>query len=230
MAYVNCRYCKKQFNRDKESFIQIPVGEKGTTFRYAHADCYLKEFNEGKVKEVYKIWNPKTSSTCFWCNKALDTTDPNVIPMSQLPNRWVHKGCAQIHPANDLEKLSIYILQLFKVKDNYIPPTLMKQLNQYEQQYEFTYTGMMKALKYWYEIRGHPIDIKRGVGIIPLIYREAKDYYYALYVSQLQNQQIKDYDEYIPKDIEIKILPPKKKVEKRKLFTFLDEDEINGQQ
>ena len=94
MAYVNCRYCKKQFNRDKESFIQIPVGEKGTTFRYAHADCYLKEFNEGKVKEVYKIWNPKTSSTCFWCNKALDTTDPNVIPMSQLPNRWVHKGCA----------------------------------------------------------------------------------------------------------------------------------------
>ena len=42
---------------------------------------------------------------------------------------------------------------------------------------------MQKALRYWYEIRGHPIDITRGVGIIPLVYKEARDYYYALYVS-----------------------------------------------
>ena len=45
MAEVNCRYCKKKFDRDKESFVQIPVGTTGTVFRYAHADCYLKEFN-----------------------------------------------------------------------------------------------------------------------------------------------------------------------------------------
>ena len=56
----------------------------------------------------------------------------------------------------------------------------------------------------------------------------AFDYYYALYVSQIANQQIEDYSSYIPKDIEIKITPPQKKVEKRKLFTFLDEEEIDG--
>jgi hypothetical protein len=52
--------------------------------------------------------------------------------MPELKNRWVHKGCAQIHPENDLEKLAIYIINLFKVKDDFIPPGLMKQLNQYE--------------------------------------------------------------------------------------------------
>ena len=226
MAEVNCRYCKKKFDRDKESFVQIPYGDSGKVFRYAHADCYLKEFNEKRVKEVYKIWNPKTASTCFWCHRALDTTDSNVISMPELPNRWVHKGCAQIHPANDAEKLMIYIIQLYKLKDNYIPQRLQKQLTQYENDYEFTYSGMMKALKYWYEVKHHPLDTNYGVGIIPQIYNEAKRYYYALYLAQLENEKITDYSAYIPQDIEIKITPPQKKVKKRELFQFLEEDNI----
>lgn len=230
MAEVNCKYCKKKFDRDKEPFVQIPHGDSGKVFRYAHAQCYVNEFNAGRVKSVYKIWDPKTASTCFWCNKALSTTDADVIPMPELPNRWVHKGCAAIHPENDFEKLLIYIIQLYKLKDNYIPQRLRKQLTDYENNYEFTYTGMMKALKYWYEVKKHPLDTKQGVGIIPYIYKEAKDYYYALYLADLQNQQITDYSAYIPKDIEIKIAAPQKKVEKRKLFSFLDEDEVNGEQ
>ncbi len=226
MAEVNCRYCKKKFDRDKEPFIQIPTGK---AFRYAHANCYLEKFNSGEVKEHYRVWDPKNAATCFWCHRALDTTDPNSIAMPQLKGRWVHKGCNQLHPENDQEKLLIYILQLFQSKDNFIPPKLQKQVTQYEDDYEFTYSGMLKALKYWYEIKKHPIDRTRGIGIIPLIYDEAKRYYYALYLAQLQNEQIQDYSDYIPQDIEIKITPPKKKVEKRKLFSFLDEDEINEQ-
>ena len=87
---------------------------------------------------------------------------------------------------------------------------------------------MLKALKYWYEVKKHPIDTHRGVGIIPLIYKEAKEYYYALYLAQLQNEKIKNFNEYIPKDIEVKILSPKRKAEKRNLFSFLDEDNIDG--
>lgn len=229
MPEVNCKYCKKKFNRDKEPFIQIPVGTTGTVFRYAHASCYQEEFNAGRVKESYKIWNPQTASTCFWCHKAVDITDPNVVPLQELEGRWAHKGCAQVHPVNDYEKLMVYILQLFKSKDNYIPQKLQKQIKQYEDDYEFTYTGMQKALKFWYEIEKHPIDRSRGIGIIPLVYERARQYYYSLYLAQLQNEQIKDYSAYIPQDIEIKILPPKKKVEKRNLFSFLDEDNINDQ-
>ena len=228
MQPVNCKYCKQQFDRDKESFVQIPWGE--TRFRYAHANCYLKEFNEGKEKKIYKIWDPKTSTTCFWCYKALDKNAEDVIPMPELPNRWVHKKCAEKHPENDFEKLMIYIIQLYKLKDNYIPQKYRKQLNQYEQDYEFTYSGMMKALKYWYDVKKHPLDTTKGVGIIPYIYKEAKDYYYALYLAQLQNDKITDFTEYIPKDIEVKILSPQRKAEKRNLFSFLDEDNINGEQ
>lgn len=119
MTLVNCKYCKKQFDRDKELFVQIPWGE--TRYRYAHAECYQKEFDEGREKKKYKVWNPETASTCFWCHKAVDTTDEAVIAMPELPNRWVHKECANKHPENDFEKLMIYIINLYKLKDNYIP-------------------------------------------------------------------------------------------------------------
>ena len=101
-------------------------------------------------------------------------------------------------------------------------------MNQYEQDYEFTYSGMLKALKYWYEVKKHPIDTTRGVGIIPMIYKEAYEYYYALYLAQLSNEQITDYDEYKPKDIVVTITPPKRQGERRSLFTFLEEDNINA--
>ena len=226
MAQVNCRYCKKQFDRDKEPFVQIPWGK---VFRYGHGSCYTKAVNEGTEKNIYKIWDPAKASTCFWCHKAIEIDNPKVIPMPELPNRYVHIECSKKHPENDLEKLMIYIIQLYKLKENYIPPAQMKQVTQYEQEYEFTYSGMLKALKYWYEVKKNPLDINRGIGIIPYIYKQAKEYYYALYLSDLQNQQIKNYNEFIPKDIEVKIKPPERKIQKRNLFSFLDEDNINGE-
>lgn len=226
MAQVNCRYCKKQFDRDKEPFVQIPWGK---VFRYGHGSCYTKAVNEGTEKNIYKIWDPTKASTCFWCHKAIEIDNPKVIPMPELPNRYVHIECSKKHPENDLEKLMIYIIQLYKLKENYIPPAQMKQVTQYEQEYEFTYSGMLKALKYWYEVKKNPLDMNRGIGIIPYIYKQAKEYYYALYLSDLQNQQIKNYNEFIPKDIEVKIKPPERKIQKRNLFSFLDEDNINGE-
>lgn len=146
------------------------------------------------------------------------------MPMPQLKNRYVHKACAEKHPANDKEELTIYLINLFKLKDDYIIPKYMKQLSQYEKEYDYSYSGMLKALKYWYDIKKNPVDLERGVGIIPYVYKNAYDYYYAIYLSDLQNQQIKDYKEYIPKDIEVEINSPQRKIEKRKLFTFLDEE------
>ena len=39
----------------------------------------------------------------------------------------------------------------------------------------------------------------------------------------------KNIFEFVPKDIEVKIPVPKRQIIKRKLFTFLDEEEINGE-
>ena len=87
---------------------------------------------------------------------------------------------------------------------------------------------MLKALKYWYEIKKHPVDKDKGLGIIPYIYAQAKEYYYNLWLSEQQNQN-KNLNDYIPKDIVVKIKPPQRNIEKRKLFTFLDEEVENAE-
>ena len=222
MAIVKCKYCGKQFDREKEPYVQIPFGK---TFRYGHDQCYIDAVNNKKEKEQYEIWDPKLSTTCFWCHKALFPNQPDVISMPQLKGRYVHKQCAEEHPKDDKEELTIYLIKLFKLKDDYILPKFMKQISQYEKEYNFTYSGMLKALKYWYEVKQHPVDTERGVGIIPYIYKNAYDYYYALWIADQQNQQIADFKSYIPKDIEVTIKSPQRILPKRKLFTFLDQEE-----
>ena len=221
MATVTCKYCGKKFNRDKESYVQIPVG---TVFRYGHAECYINAVNTKKETNHYEIWDPSMSSTCFWCHQAIFPNQDDVIKMPQLEGRYVHKKCAEQHPADDKEKLTIYLIKLFKLKDDYILPRYMKQISQYEREHNFTYSGMLKALKYWYEVKKHPVDLDKGVGIIPYIYKNAYDYYYALYLAEEENKN-KNLDEYIPKDIVVTIKAPQRQIEKRKLFSFLDEED-----
>lgn len=231
MASNICKYCKVSLNREKEPYVQIPPKTGGIKFRYAHPQCYQNAVATGieQFKDL-PTWDPEKSTTCFWCHKAIQKDDAdNVMVMPQLPNRYIHKKCNEGHPVDAKEELTLYIIKLFKLKDDYIIPKYMKQISSYEKDYDFTYSGMLKALKYWYEVKQHPIDLERGVGIIVTAYKPAYDYYYALYLANLANGT-KDFNEYIPKDIEIKITPPERQIVKRKLFTFLDEDKINGEQ
>ena len=221
-----CKYCNIKFNIEKEPFVQIPWGQLRS--RYGHANCYKLAKQNGQEKETYEIWDPVTDTICFWCHKGMHKDANDVIVMPQLPNRYVHKQCNENHPANDEEKLILYIIKLFQLKEDYVLPKYQKQLKQYKEEYNFTYSGMLKALKYWYEVKKHPIDLNRGVGAIIQAYKPAYDYYYAIYMADLENQN-KNFNDYIPKDIEIKIIPPEKQVIKRKLFTFLDEEKINAE-
>ena len=87
---------------------------------------------------------------------------------------------------------------------------------------------MMKALEYFYRIKQHPIDKTKGCGIIPYVYNQAYKYYYNLWLAQEQNKT-KDFNDYIPKDIVVKITSPERKPERRRLFTFLEEDDVNAE-
>ena len=225
MATVTCKYCNKKFDRDKESFVQIPLGK---TFRYGHSKCYLEAFNSGKEKNCYEIWDPNNSTTCFWCHQAIYPNQPEVIEMPQLKGRYVHKKCNSVRPQDDKDEMMLYLIKLYNLKDDYILPKFMLQLSDFEKQYHFTYSGMLKALKYWYEIKRNPVNKNYGLGIIPRIYEQAKMYYYNLWLAQEQNKQ-KNLNDYIPKDIIITIPSPQKQIEKRKLFSFLEEDNVNGE-
>ena len=112
---------------------------------------------------------------------------------------------------------------------DYVTPRIRKQLNTYAEQYGYSYSGMKKALVYFYEIKGNSIEkANGGVGIIPYVYQDARNYYYALWEAN-QNNEGKVIADYIPKERIVKIPVPKKQLRKRKLFTFLDEEETHGQ-
>ena len=53
MATVKCKYCGKQFDREKEPYVQIPYGTK--SFRYGHSSCYIDAVNKKKERNQYKI-------------------------------------------------------------------------------------------------------------------------------------------------------------------------------
>lgn len=96
-------------------------------------------------------------------------------------------------------------------------------------QYNYTYSGMLKALVYFYEVKKNDVSkANDGIGIIPYIYNDAYNYYYTLWLAKEANKG-KDISAYIPKEIEITIPPPQRDVVKRNLFQFLDKDEITDE-
>lgn len=96
-------------------------------------------------------------------------------------------------------------------------------MNDYIREYQYTYSGMLKALVYFYEVKGNNKNkANGGIGIIPFIYKDAYNYYYNLWMIQQSNKD-KNVIDYVPKLKEIKIPIPKKEPRKRPVFTFLDE-------
>ncbi len=103
-------------------------------------------------------------------------------------------------------------------------------MNDYIKEYQYTYSGMLKALIYFYEVKGNNKNkANGGIGIIPFIYKDAYNYYYNLWMIQQSNKD-KNVIDYVPKLKEIKIPIPKKEPRKRSVFTFLDEqEELNAE-
>ena len=56
--------------------------------------------------------------------------------------------------------------------DNYVNPRIRKQINEYVNTYNFTYSGILKALTYFYEIKeGDKDKANNGIGIVPYVYK-----------------------------------------------------------
>lgn len=111
------------------------------------------------------------------------------------------------------------------LKEEYITPKVRKQINSYIEEYGFTYSGMRKALIYFYEVkRNDPAKANGGIGIVPYCYKQARDYYYSLWLAQQRNED-KVIQDYIPQIREVRIPPPQIKVKKKKFFSFFEEEE-----
>lgn len=118
-----------------------------------------------------------------------------------------------------------YIKKLFNIKT--LTPLIKMQLKKYlSEEYKYSYSGILKSLIYFFEIKGNSIDkANGGIGIVPYVYDQAFRYYYSLWEAQQINND-KDIEVYIPKVKVVRIPRPKPKNKKRNLFSFLDEDEV----
>ena len=129
---------------------------------------------------------------CLYCGQQFDR---EAEPTKQVSaRRYAHLKCWEEHYLNlsqeekDIEEFYNYTKELFKEDYNYI---LTKKLaERYVKENHYTYSGMLKTLKWYYEKMNNSIEKSNGsIGIIPYIYNQAMTYYYALYQAQLVNKE-----------------------------------------
>ncbi|MBE6148281.1 MAG: hypothetical protein E7167_02030 [Firmicutes bacterium] len=163
---------------------------------------------------------------CPICGK---TFDRDKVPFVQVsPRRYAHKECSmsederKTQEIKDKEELDNYIMSLFKM--TYVDARIQKQIKKYVDENNYTYSGIKKALVYFFEIKGNSVEkANGGIGIVPYVYQQAYNYYYSLWLAQQKNED-KVVEEYVPIVKEIIIPVPERKVRKRPLFSFLDEE------
>ena len=168
---------------------------------------------------------------CSICKERFDRDKYPAVLISS--RRYAHASCAgKLTPEEaELEKeqkaLESYIIHLFKLE--HMDGRITLQIKKYMQDHpEYTYSGIKRTLEYFYEIKGNPIDkANGGIGIVPWVYEEAKRYYYNQWLLSQKNAE-KDIQSYVPKVKEIVIKPPKREPKKKRIFTFLDEEEVKN--
>ena len=167
---------------------------------------------------------------CFYCGQIFDRDKEDFVLVGA--RRYAHKNCAdkgekiKSPEEKDLDTLETYIKKLFNV--SYIDARIKKQIQKYKKEYNYSYSGMLKTLIWWFEIKGNSIEkANGGIGIIPYVYQEACNYYYALYLAQIANED-KEIIDYIPQQITIEIESPQSKARPPKLFNLDDMEDNNN--
>ena len=146
---------------------------------------------------------------CKYCGQKFNRDNEPFVEVGS--RRYAHKECADkvdasISPEEkEYIALEEYIKKLFNI--NTLSAKIKKQIHDFRQEYGYTYSGMLKTLYWWYDIKRNSIELSQeGIGIIPFIYNQAEKYFYALYMAKLFNDGV---DEYKPKVEEIEIASPR---------------------
>ena len=128
---------------------------------------------------------------CKFCGEYFDRNDP-AIEFVKLKNRYAHKACFDAQDAADLQEqedwgnLIEYVSALLGDEFNFVKT--QKLLEKYKSEYNFSYSGMLKALKWFYEIKNGSKENAHGaIGILPYIYEDAYRYYFEIYQKQQKN-------------------------------------------
>lgn len=161
---------------------------------------------------------------CVYCKSTFDRAKEAYVQVANL--RYAHKECAeknQIQKSQqetDYDNLVNYIEKLFGV--GYVSAKVAKQIKDYRELYGYTYSGMLGTLVYWYEVKQAAIDkANGGIGIVPYIYEQAKEYYAKINTANNLNASVKNYH---AKVIEIIMASPQPEERLPKLFQLEEEN------
>lgn len=167
---------------------------------------------------------------CTVCGERFDRDKVQAVKTSA--RRYAHLRCKpdgeKVPLANeivdeDLQKLEEYIKYI--LNESYINARVRKQIKDFREEYGYSYSGILKSLIYFYEVKGNPKEkANGGIGIVPFIYKDAYNYYFDLFKAQNQNQ-LKDVISFTSKTKEITIKPPCVYIPPKKLFNLDDKEE-----
>lgn len=169
----------------------------------------------------------KLLAKCPYCNIQFDRNEEEWVAINS--RRYAHKKCydkvisEKSQDEIDYEALTNYIKKKFSMQT--ITSKVQRQITDYKKQYSFTYSGMLKALMWWFEVKKNTLEgTNGGIGILPYIYNDAKTYYYGLWIAQNINAE-KDLENYKIKIEEVEIAPPQVYVQSPRLFNIEGENE-----
>lgn len=167
---------------------------------------------------------------CPKCNIRFDRDKEQAVKVSA--RRYGHATCypdnkdfvpmAKSETDPDLVKLKEYINNKYGKNANWA--LINRQIKQFQKDNQYSLSGILKSLVYFYDVQSHTIDESNGgIGIVPYVYQQAYNYYYSLFVAQSLNEN-KDVKGIIEKVREVTI--PLPEIKERKRFFNIAEDEV----
>lgn len=128
---------------------------------------------------------------CIYCKQQLERDSDECVKIRD--RRYAHKTCAEGISAEerqkeeDKSKLYKYIKELFGDRANW--KTIEKQLEKFQNEDGYTYSGILKSLMFHYGIKKHsPNEGLGNLAIVPYVYQQAYTYYYDMWLRQEQNK------------------------------------------
>lgn len=163
---------------------------------------------------------------CPICKQKFNRDKTECVEMGN--RRYAHTACVQIaneklsQEDKDKKVLEEYIMELFGT--DFVNPAIQKQIKEYTTKNKFTYSGIRKALVYFYEVKhGDKTKANGRISIVPYVYQDAFNYYYALWEAQQKNQDIKLKPP--ERNVREVVIPaPKRQIRLKRVFAFLDKE------
>lgn len=152
-------------------------------------------------------------------------------PHVHIKNRYWHTKCytqdkkEESKSEQSIQELEKYICKLFGT--DFVSPRIRRQITTMISQYNFTHSGILGSLKYWFEVKDGSLEkSNNGIGIVPYIYEDASNYYESIFFAHQANKEIKTID---TEEIILKIPSPKRNVKRLKLINleYLEEGEMS---